>query len=186
MNRVEGDEVTEGLHVKNESGLTPRVHGFEAHPQQAGNQPAKLTEMAAAVAKKRPYQLWQSEYVLTMQYRGEQIFFQPLTVSEHPLLMTARAEVARLAGISQRVIVAALIAVDTRKAMVQVAAGHESFEYLALYGSVDEPGRVKFRAVSANTLIQRTRPRIARLVDAASRWVRVRAHGNRARAALLP
>jgi len=32
--RVEGDEVTEGLHVKNESGLTPRVHGFEAGPQQ--------------------------------------------------------------------------------------------------------------------------------------------------------
>ena len=49
---------------------------------------------------------------------------------------------------------AALIAVDARKAMMDVTAGHESFEHLALDGSVDEPGRVKFRTVSANTLIQ--------------------------------
>jgi len=70
--------------------------------------------------------------------------------------------------------------------MVQVATGHESFEHLALDGSVDEPGRVKFRAVSAKTLIQRTRPRIARAVDAAGRWLRVPAHGRRAPAALVP
>ncbi|MGH8194099.1 MAG: hypothetical protein ACREQ8_06840 [Woeseiaceae bacterium] len=79
-----------------------------------------------------------------------------------------------------------MIAVDTRKAMVQVAAGHESFEHLTLYGSVDESGRVEFVTMSANTLIQRARPRIARLVDAASRWLRVREHGKSGRAALLP
>ena len=70
--------------------------------------------------------------------------------------------------------------------MLQVAAGHESFEHLALDGSVDESGCVAFLAVSANTLIQQTRARIARLVNAAGRWLRVRARGNRARAALLP
>jgi hypothetical protein len=175
--RVEGVEIAEGLHVKNESGLTPRFHGFEADPQQAGNQPAKLTEMAAAVAKERPYQLRQCEHVLAMRYRGEQVPLQPLTVGEHPLLMAARAEVTGPAGVGQQVIVAAPIAVDARKATMEVTAGYESFEHLALDGSVDEPGRVKFRAVSANTLIQRTRARIARLVDAASRWLRVRAHG---------
>ena len=64
---VEGDKVAEGLHVKNERGLTPRFHGFEAGPQQAGNQPANLTEMAAVVAKERPYQLRQGEHVLAMR-----------------------------------------------------------------------------------------------------------------------
>ena len=137
-------------------------------------------------AKEWPDELGQCKHVLTMRYRGEQVPFQPLTVGEHALLMTARAEVAGFAGVGQQVIVAAPIAVDARKAMMQVAAGHESFEHLALDGSVDESGCVEFLAVSANTLIQRTRARIARLVDAAGWWLRVRAHGNRARAALLP
>jgi hypothetical protein len=184
--RVEGDEITEGLHVQDERGLTARVHDFEAGPQQSGNQPAKLTEIAAVEAKEWPDELGQRKHVLTMRYRGEQVPFQPLTVGERALLMTARAEVAGLAGVGQQIIVAAPIAVDARKATVEVAAGHESFEHLALDGSVDEPGRIEFRAVSANTLIQRARPRIARLVDAAGWWLRVRAHGNRARAALLP
>ena len=164
--RVEGDEITEGLHVQDEGGLTAWVHDFEAGPQQAGNQPANLTEIAAVEAKERPYQLGQRKHILTMRYRGEQVPLQPLTVSEHALLMTARA--------------------DARKATVEVAAGHESFKHLALDGSVDEPGCVEVVAVSANTLIQRARARIARLVDAAGWWLRVRAHGNRARAALLP
>lgn len=61
--------------------------------------------------------------------------------------------------------------------MVQVTAGHEAFEHLALDRTVDDPGRVEFVAVSAKTLIERTRPRIAWAVDAASWWFRVRAHG---------
>jgi hypothetical protein len=73
--------------------------------------------------------------------------------------MTARAEVTGLAGISQQEIVAALIAVDERKAMMQVTAGHESFEHLALDGSVDESGCVEFVdgvAVSAGQAMDQT------------------------------
>jgi hypothetical protein len=79
--RVEGDEVAEGLHVKNESGLTPRFHCFEAGPQQAG----KAHRDGGGGGERTPYQLRQCEHVLAMRYRGEQILFQPLTVSEHPL-----------------------------------------------------------------------------------------------------
>lgn len=70
--------------------------------------------------------------------------------------------------------------------MVQVAAGHEALEHLELYGSVDKPGCVEFVAVSANTLIEWARPRIARVVDATRRWLRVPAHGRATPAALLP
>ena len=80
---------------------------------------------------------------------------------------------------------ASLIAVDARKAMIQVIASPESFEHLALDGSVDESGCVEF-AVWTNTLIQWARPRIARSVDAAGGWVRVLAHGRSAPAALVP
>jgi hypothetical protein len=90
--RIESHEIADGLHVQDESRLTPRVHGFESGPQQAGTQAAKLTEMAAPVAKERPDELRQCEHVLTMRYRGEQVLLQPLTVGEHALLMAARAE----------------------------------------------------------------------------------------------
>jgi hypothetical protein len=69
--------------------------------------------------------------------------------------------------------------------MVQVAASYEWLEYLALEGSVDEPGRVEFVAVSAKTLIQRARPRTARAIGAASRLLRVRAHGRGAPIAMM-
>ena len=78
------------------------------------------------------------------------------------------------------------IAVDARKTMVQVATAHEAFEHLALDRPVDEPGRVEFVAVSAKKLIERTRPRIAWAVVAASWWLRVRAHGRGAPAVWLP
>jgi hypothetical protein len=92
----------------------------------------------------------------------------PFPIGEHPLLMTARAEVTGLARVGQQVILSTPIAVDARKTMVQVAAAHEAFEHLALDRPVDEPGRVEFVAVSAKKLIERTRPRIAWAVDATS------------------
>jgi hypothetical protein len=45
-----------------------------------------------------------------------------------------------MAGVGQQVIVAALIAVDARKAMAQVATSQESFEYLAVQRTLVELG----------------------------------------------
>jgi hypothetical protein len=58
--------------------------------------------------------------------------------------MTTWAEAASLAGIGQQIIVAAPITINTRKAMVEVAAGEEALEYPCLYGPADESGRIEF------------------------------------------
>jgi len=73
--------------------------------------------------------------------------------SEHALLMTARTEVASLAAIGQKVVMAALIAVDAREPLMNVTAVEKAFEDLSLYRSVDQSGRSKFIAVTSYTLV---------------------------------
>ena len=65
-----------------------------------------------------------------MRHRGKQVFLQPLALGEHSFLMTARAEVADLAGAGQQVVVPALITINADKATVEVAAGQETLEHL--------------------------------------------------------
>lgn len=101
---------------------------------------------------------------------------QPLALGEHALLVTARTEVASLAGIGQQVVMAALIAEDSREPLMQVAAVEKALEDLGLYRPVDQSGGIKIIAVSSHTLVQRTCPRIARAVDTARRRLRVLAH----------
>ena len=91
------------------------------------------------------------------------IILQPLTVSEHALLMrailgahpvgafrvskfapgefvmTARTEVASLAGIGQQVVMAALIAVDARKTFAKITTVEKAFDDRGLYRPVDQP-----------------------------------------------
>ncbi len=121
--RVEGHEVAKCLHVQDESRLAVRLYGLEACLQQSGDDLAQAAEVSAPIAKERPNQLRQREHVLPMRYRGEDVSLEPLTVSEHPFLMTARAEVPGLAGVGQQVVPAALVAVEAGKAMMQIATG---------------------------------------------------------------
>ena len=77
-------------------------------------------------------------------------------------LVTARTEVASRAGIGQQVVMAALIAEDSREPLMQVAAVEKALEDLGLYRPVDQSGGIKIITVSSYTLVQRTCPRIAR------------------------
>ena len=68
---------------------------------------------------------------------------------------------------------AALIAEDARKPLMQVAAVEKALADLGLYLPVYQSGGIKIIAVSSYTLVQRTCPRIARAVGTARRWLRV-------------
>ena len=111
-----------------------------------------------------------------MWYWGEQILFQPFAVSQHALLMAARAEVTSLAGIGQQVIVAALITVYAGETSVQVAAGKETLEDCRFDRAFDEIRRPEFLYVLSNASIKRACPRITRVIDATCQWLRFPAH----------
>ena len=67
-----------------------------------------------------------------MWHRREHVILQPLAVGEYALLMTARTEVASLAGIGQQVVMATLIAVDARERLMQVTDVEKAFADLGL------------------------------------------------------
>jgi hypothetical protein len=135
--RIKGDEVAECLHVEDEGGLAMWLQGVEAGLDESCGQPAKLTEITATIAKERSGQLQQGEQILAVWHRREHVVLQPLAVGEHALLVTARTEVASLAGIGQQVVMAALIAEDSREPLMQVAAVEKAIEDLGLYRPLD-------------------------------------------------
>jgi hypothetical protein len=151
--RVEGHEVAEGLHVQDEGWLAARFHGLEAGVQQSGNQLAQCAQITATIAEEGPDQLRQRKHVLPMRHRGEHMFFQPLAVGEHSLLMTARAEVTGLAGVGEQVITTALIAIDAREALMQIAAGEETLEDFGFDRPLEQLCCVELFTVASNTLI---------------------------------
>ena len=134
----------------------PWLQGVEAGLEESCDQPAKLTEITATIAEERSGQLRQGEHILAVWHRREQVVLQPLAVGEHALLVTARTEVASLAGIGQQVVMAALIAEDSREPLMQVAAVEKALEDLGLYRPVDQSGGIKIITVSSYTLVQRT------------------------------
>jgi len=170
--RLEGHEVAEGLHIQDEGGLTTRLYRFEAGLQEFSSQAAELAEIAATVAEEWPDQLWQSQYVLAMRHRREQRLLGPLAVGEHALLMTARTEVAGLAGVGQQIVVPALVTIDASEAMMEITADQEALEHLCFDGAGNESGNIEFISMSSNALIQRTCPQVTRAIHAASEWLR--------------
>ena len=72
--------------------------------------------------------------------RREQRLLEPLAVGEHALLMTARKEVAGLAGVGQQIVVPALVTIDASEAMMEITAGQEALEHLCFDGAGNEAG----------------------------------------------
>jgi hypothetical protein len=122
--RIES-QIAEGLHLQDKGGLAVRGHHLEAGLEECGNQGAEFDDVSATMAEERTDQFRQSENILPVWNRREHVILQPLAVGEHALLMTARTEVASLAGIGQKVVKAALIAVDAREPLNE---GHRNRE----------------------------------------------------------
>jgi len=84
-------------------------------------------------------------------------------------MVAARAEVARLAGVGEQVIVSTGIAVDAGKAVMWVAAGENALERL-LFDRAPQPARLaQLVCVPLRALSRRACARTARAVKAAGR-----------------
>ena len=57
-----------------------------------------------------------------MGYGSQHLFFHPVTVGQHALLMAAWAEVTRLATEGKQIIMAACVTIDAGKTFVQITA----------------------------------------------------------------
>ena len=88
--------------------------GFSEKPSR---DPAQLSQPIAAPSENGPQQPWHGENVLAVRHWRKHVLLDPLAVQKHALLVTARAEVARLAGESEQGVVPAGIAVDAREAV---------------------------------------------------------------------
>ena len=99
--------------------------------------------------------------------------------------MTARTEVAGLAGVGQQKVVPALVTIDASEAMMEITAGQEALEHLRCDGAGSESGNIEFICMASNAWIQRTCPRVTRAIDAASGWLRLPAHGRESLTKLL-
>lgn len=117
--RVEGDQVTEGLHVEDEAGPALRGHGLEALAEQSRDDLAEPGEQLPPLPEIWPHQFRQGEHVLAVGDGGEHVFLDPFAVGQHALLVAARTEVAGLAGEDQEIIMAAAVAVDPGETLMQ-------------------------------------------------------------------
>lgn len=90
---MEVHQVAEGLHELDESGLCTRYRDAAGFLEQPGGDAAKLTEPSAMARKQGPQQPRYGEHVLAVRDRGENVFFHPFAVEQHPLLVAARTEV---------------------------------------------------------------------------------------------
>ena len=88
-------------------------------------------EAFPALAEIRAQELWQGEHVLAVGH-GEDVLFHLLAVGQHAFLVTARTEVAGLAGESQQIIVAAAVAIDAGEALMQIDTWPESDGVIAI------------------------------------------------------
>lgn len=138
--RVEVREIAEGLNEEHQPRTGAGCRLGVRSDQQTGSDAAKLAQPCPMPAEDGAQQPRHGEYVLPMRHGLEDVLFDPLAVQEHPLLVTARAEIARLAGVGEQIVVPAGVAVDARKSAMRVAALDEkSLEVIRIYrGLIDE------------------------------------------------
>ena len=91
-----------------------------------------VAEAFPALAEIGSQQLWQGVHVLAVGHGGEDVLFHPVAVGQHAFLVTARTEVAGLAGESQQIIVAAAVAIDAGEALMQIDTWPESDGVIAI------------------------------------------------------
>lgn len=162
---VEVDQVAEGLHEEDEARPGARMRGPVRLRERSRDDAAELSEKRAAVSEERPDELRNGEDILPVRNRPQHAAFDPLAVGEDALLMTARAEVARLAGEGEQQIVTAAAAADARKAAVQVAALEKALEHVLLHGAAHATRGAQLRQVATDALPERTCARFARAID---------------------
>lgn len=149
---VEVDQVAEGLHEEDEARAGARMRDAVRPRERARDDAAELSEKGSAVGKEWADEPWNGEDVLPVRDGTQHALLDPLAVGEDALLMTARAEVARLAREGEQQVVTAPAAADACEAAVQVAAFQKALVHILLDGAAHAPRRAQLREVAADAL----------------------------------
>ncbi len=110
------------------------------------------------------YHRFRPEHVLAVRNRREHIRLDPISVEQHAFLVTARVEVARLAGVREQVVVPAGVAVDAGKTIVRVAALDEALDHPSLDRAPRASGGVQLFGMALRALPQSARAWPARAI----------------------
>ena len=89
---------------------------------------AQLPEQSALAREDRPQHSQHGEDVLPVRYGRKNVFLDPIPIGEHALLVTARAEIPRLARKREQVVLTAFGAIHAREPVVRVAAFEEALD----------------------------------------------------------
>jgi len=104
-----------------------------------------------------------------VRHRRKHVLLDPFAVEEHALLVAARAEVARLTGEGEQIIVPAGIAVDACEAVVRITALQEALDRALLHRALKPTRLAKLLAMVLRAAPQGACARVARAVDPAAR-----------------
>src|SRR6266853_4713279 len=107
------------------------------------------------------------EDVLPVRYGRKNVFLDPIPIGEHALLVTARAEIPRLARKREQVIVTAFGAIHARESVVRVAAFEEALDDAFFEQPLQAPLGSQFGQVAIGALIEETRARLTLVIHAA-------------------
>ena len=166
--RMEVHQVAEGLYKQDISRLPPGRGFLIGGAQEPGDNAAESAQPVALV-EVWPQEFWHSKDILPMGYGSQNLIFHPVTVGQHALLMTARAEVTRLAAEGEQIIMAACITIDTGKTLVQITAIDKPVQDKALDLPVNRAHSFQFIIVLTDALVEWTGVGISRAVKTCSR-----------------
>jgi len=102
-----------------------------------------------------------------VRYGRKNVFLDPIPIGEHALLVTARAEIPRLARKREQVVVTAFGAIHAREPVVRVAAFEEALDDALFEQALQAPLGSQFREVAIGALIEGTRARLTLVIHAA-------------------
>src|SRR5439155_1815522 len=138
-----------------------------ARDQQSLHDTAQLPEQSALARKDRPQHSRYGGDVLPVRCGRKNVFLDPIPIGEHALLVTARAEIPRLARKREQVVVTAFGAIHAREPVVRVAAFEEALDDALFEQALQAPLGSQFREVAIGALIEGTRARLTLVIHAA-------------------
>jgi len=139
--RVVVDQVAEGLDEKDEARPRARPGARAETGEQALDDAAQFPQQRAPAGEDRPQQARDGEHVLPVWHRGKHVGLYPFAVSEHPFLVAAGAEVARLAREGEDEAMPALVAIDPGETVLRIAAGEEPPDDVLLHAAAKATAR---------------------------------------------
>jgi site-specific DNA recombinase len=165
--RVECQQITEGLHEQDHPRTALHCGAGVGVDQQSLHDMTQLPEQCAPAREDRPKHPGYGEDVLPVRNGRENVFLDPIPIGKHALLVTARAEIASLAGKREQVVVTAFGAIDPRESVLRISAFHESLDDAFFEQPLQASLGSQLCEVAIGALVKRARARAARPIHTA-------------------